>query len=145
VPLIGSLPLNAITRERVRQCLTELATTGNRLTPRKRPLARETLKVTLSLLHSVLARAVEDGLIARNPATGLAREIRSTPAAEATEVEVFTREELGRLLSAAEQDWPDGTRSFLPWRVGDFGLARGLVWSGETWTSISASSLCGGL
>jgi integrase len=107
VPLIGSLPLTAITRERVRQCLTELATTGNRLTPRKRPLARETLKVTLSLLHSVLARAVEDGLIARNPATGLAREIRSTPAAEATEVEVFTREELGRLLTAAEQDWPE--------------------------------------
>jgi integrase len=106
-PLIGALPLTAITRERVRTCIAELATIGNQRTTKQRPLARGTLKGTLSLLHAILARAVEDGLLQRNPAVGLAREIRSTSATEATEVEVFTREELGRLLTAAKHDWPE--------------------------------------
>jgi integrase len=106
LPLLGALPLTAITRERVRTFIAEMATSGNQRTTKQRPLARGTLKGTLSLLHAILARAVEDGLIQRNPAVGLAREIRSTAATEATEVEVFTREELGRLLAAAEHDWP---------------------------------------
>jgi integrase len=106
LPLIGSLPLTAITRERVRTCLAELAAIGNRRTTKQRPLARTTLKVTLTVLHAILARAVEDGVIPRNPAAGLAREIRATTATEATEVEVFTREDITRLLTVAEQDWP---------------------------------------
>jgi integrase len=106
LPLIGALPLTAITRARVRSCLTELATIGNRRTTKPRPLARGTLKMTLSLLRAVLGRAMEDGLILRDPTIGLAREIRSTASTEATEVEIFTREELSRLLAAAEQDWP---------------------------------------
>ncbi len=107
LPLIGALPLTAITRERVRTCIAELARIGNQRTTKQRPLARSTLKVTLSVLHAILARAVEDGLLQRNPAAGLGRDIRSTTATEAAEVEIFTREELARLLTTAEQDWSE--------------------------------------
>lgn len=100
------MPLTALSRERVRGCIVELAARGNRRTTTHRPLARTTLKVTLTVLHAILARAVEDGLIPRNPAAGLAREIRTTTATEAVEVEVFTREEIARLLTVTEQDWP---------------------------------------
>jgi integrase len=114
----------------VRTCIAELATIGNRRTTEQRPLARSTLKVTLSLLHAILARAVEDGLLQRNPAAGLARDIRSTATTEATEVEVFTREELSRLLAAAEHDWPEWCPFLLTLaRAGlRLGEAVGLEW-----------------
>jgi len=106
LPLIGTLPLTAITREHIRACISELAVTGNRRTMKKRPLARGTLKNTLNTLHAILERAAEDGLIQRNPAVGLTRDIRSTTATQAPEVEIFTREELGRILAAAQREWP---------------------------------------
>jgi integrase len=123
-PLIGTVPLTAITRDRVRTCVGELAASGNRRTRGRRPLARGTLKNTLSLLHAILERAVEDGLVQRNPAVGLTRDIRSTAATQAPEVEIFTRGELGRLLAAAEREWP-------AWHPFLFTLARAGLRLGE--------------
>jgi hypothetical protein len=77
---------------------------------RPRPLTRTTLKVTLTVLHAILARAVEDGLVPSNQSAGLAREIHATTATETTEIEIFTREEIARLLTVTEQDWPEWVR-----------------------------------
>ena len=110
VPLLGSLPLAEITRERVRGFIRDLAARGNRRVKQRetpRPLSRATLKGTLHVLSALLGRAVEDGLIPTNPATGLAREIAAPTSSEVEEVEVFTPEELTRLLAVAEQDWPE--------------------------------------
>lgn len=109
LPFIGSLPLTEITRERVRSFIRELATRGNQ---RKRaetpcPLSRATLKGTLHVLGALLARAVEDGLISANPAQGLVKEIAAPVCREVAEVEVFTPEELSRLLAVAEQEYPE--------------------------------------
>jgi len=113
LPLIGALPLTAtaLTRERVRGFIAELIAVGNHRAAkdaegRARALARGTLKGTLQTLSGLLDRAVEDGWLPKNPARGLASEL--TPTATATEVEeieVFTPDELARLLVVAEQDY----------------------------------------
>jgi len=107
LPLLGSLPLTEITRERVRRFLGELAARGNRRVTKHRPLARATLKGTLHVLSALLGRAAEDGLIPVNPARGLARDIAAPTSSEVQEVEVFTPGELGGLLGVAESDYPE--------------------------------------
>ncbi|MEK7370823.1 MAG: molybdopterin cofactor-binding domain-containing protein, partial [candidate division NC10 bacterium] len=107
LPLLGSLPLTEITRERVRRFLGELAARGNRRVTKHRPLARATLKGTLHVLSALLGRAAEDGLIPVNPARGLARDIAAPTSSEVQEVEVFTPGELGGLLGIAESDYPE--------------------------------------
>jgi integrase len=104
-PLIGDLPLTAITRERVRALIGEMIAVGNQRTASRRPPARETVKAALRVAQAILARATEDGLIPRNPATGLAREIGKTEQPEVEGVEVFRPEELTTLLTTTEQDW----------------------------------------
>ena len=108
LPLLGSLPLTEITRDRVRGFIHQLAARGNqrvRASETPRPLSRATLKGTLHVLSALLTRAAEDGLIHANPATRLAREIAAPTSSEADEVEVFTPEELVRLLAVAEQEY----------------------------------------
>ena len=107
LPLLGSLPLTEITRERVRRFLGELAARGNRRVTKPRPLARATLKGTLHVLSALLGRAAEDGLIPVNPARGLARDIAAPTSSEVQEVEVFTPGELGGLLGIAGSDYPE--------------------------------------
>jgi integrase len=113
LPLIGHLSLTDLTRERVRALISELMAGGNRRAGkdaegRRRPLARGTLKGLLNILSGLLERAVEDGLLLKNPARGLARELpASATAAEVEEIEVFTPDELKRLLGTAERDYPE--------------------------------------
>jgi integrase len=113
LPLIGHLPLTDLTRDRVRTLIAELMAGGNRRASkdaegRRRPLARGTLKGLLNILSGMLERAVEDGLVDRNPARGLAKELpASATAAEVEEIEVFTPEELSRLLATAGREYPD--------------------------------------
>src|SRR5262249_26822792 len=131
-----SLRLSEITRERVRNALAAVAETGNRRTSAPRPLARATLRVTFNVLHTILARAVEDGWLAKNPAAGLAREIATQVVVEAVEIDVFSPEDLSSLLSIAEREEPEwypllltlsraglriGEAIALEWRDVDFG------------------------
>jgi integrase len=75
---------------------------------RRRALARGTLKGLLNILSGMLERAVEDGWLDRNPARGLARDLpASATAAEVEEIEVFTPDELSRLLATAGREYPD--------------------------------------
>lgn len=113
LPLIGHVPLTDLTRERIRTLITELTAGGNRRAGpdaegRRRPLARGTLKGLLHILAGLLERAVEDGVLTKNPARGLTRELpASATATEAAEVEIFTPAELGRLLATAARDYPE--------------------------------------
>jgi len=106
LPWLGPLPLTEITRDRVRGFIRDLAARGNQRVKERdapQPLSRATLKGTLHVLSALLARAVEEGLVPANPATGLAREIAPT---SSEEVEVFTPDELIRLLAVAEHEYP---------------------------------------
>jgi integrase len=112
LPLIGHLRVTDLTRERVRTLIAELMVGGNRRAGkdadgRRRALARGTLKGLLNILSGMLERAVEDGLLDRNPARGLARDLpASATAAEVEEIEVFTPDELSRLLLTAGREYP---------------------------------------
>lgn len=97
VPHLGALPLDAITRERVRTTLAALATRLRATTIRHSSLV---------VLRACLSGAVEDGLIPANPAARLGRYVRSN--VEPREpVDPFTREELLALLGQAEGEMPE--------------------------------------
>jgi integrase len=64
LPYLGGLRLDAITREGVQQWVKTLATA--------RELSRRTIQISLVLLKSALADAVEDGKLAKNPCRKIA-------------------------------------------------------------------------
>jgi integrase len=66
LPELGTVPLPQLTRRDVRQAMSLLL---------ERPLAPQTVAVAHSILHMVLAFAVDDELIDTNVATGLARRL----------------------------------------------------------------------
>lgn len=66
LPELGAVPLARITRRDIRQAMSALL---------ERPLAPQTVAVAHSILHMVLAFAVDDELIDTNVATGLARRL----------------------------------------------------------------------
>ena len=70
IPVFGKLPLDHITRNRVKDFLSDLAKGG---------LSRNTLRNTLCTLRVILNQAIEDGLMDRNPAAGWggSRKVRS--------------------------------------------------------------------
>lgn len=85
LPFLGHLPVGSITPARVRSWHAGLL-------PRK---GASTVAKCYRLLHAVLATAVEDGLLARNPAT-----IRAAGVEQAAERPVATVEEVFRLTAA---------------------------------------------
>jgi len=103
-PVLGRLPLTSLTREAVRTALGDMVRAGNLRTPDK-PVARATVREAVTTLSTILSTAVEDGLIPANPCTRLRKHIGNTGGQEAYEVEVFTRDELPRLLAVAERDY----------------------------------------
>lgn len=104
-PVLGRLPLTSLTREIVRGALGDMVRAGNLRTPDK-PVARATVREAVTTLSTILSTAVEDGLIPANPCTRLRKHIGNTGRQEAYEVEVFTRDELPRLLAVAARDYP---------------------------------------
>lgn len=104
-PVLGRLPLTSLTREVARTALGDMVRAGNLRTP-DRPVARATVREAVTTLSTILATAVEDGLILANPCTRLRKHIGNTGGQEAHEVEVFTRAELPRLLAVAGRDYP---------------------------------------
>jgi integrase len=104
-PTLGHLPLTSLTREVIRTALGDMVRAGNLRTPDK-PVARATVREAVGTLSTILATAVEDGLLPVNPCAGLRRHIGNTGGQEAHEVEVFTPDELARVLAVAQQDHP---------------------------------------
>jgi integrase len=66
LPLLGDVPVAELTRRRIREAMSALL---------ERPLAPQTVAVAHSILHMVLAFAVDDELLEVNVATGLARRL----------------------------------------------------------------------
>ncbi len=106
LPTLGPLPLTSITRETVRNLIGELARDGNRRSP-GRPISRGTVREALHTLSAILSTAEEDGVIPSNPAREWGKHLAQTRAEEVEETEVFTRDELRRLLEVAERGWPE--------------------------------------
>jgi integrase len=105
LPALGSLPLTAITRERIKTLVAEQFRAGS-LRTEGRSISPKTLRAVMSTLITVLNSAVEDGLIPSNPAARWGHVVRADQA-EVEEVGVFTPEELTRLLEVTERDYSD--------------------------------------
>ncbi len=107
LPTLGPLPLTAITRETVRTLIGQMAQGPNRRSP-DRLLARATVRETLRTLSVILSTAEDDGVIPFNPARRMGKYLGQGDGGEETrEVEVFSPEELARMLEAAARDWPE--------------------------------------
>jgi integrase len=109
LPALGQRQLRTITRADVKDLLALKATSG---------LARKTVANIRSTLHTVLAEAVEDGILEVNPAAGRSRTLRLTPtrAERRAKVKAFDADQLRRFLVAATAKLPPARR--LMFRVG---------------------------
>jgi integrase len=95
LPTFGNTPLDHIRRDAVKRWITALTARG---------LARNTVRLAIASMRSVLNVAIEDGLILANPAQRLGRMMKSEkPERQAT---ALTAEEVTRLLNGAKQFCP---------------------------------------
>jgi integrase len=135
LPLLGFLPLKAITRGTIRELIQTMVRQGNRRYPEGRPIARGTVRDQLKAVAAILTTAHEDGLIAANPCRGMNRQIGET-GQPSQRIEIFQREELDRLLAVAETDWPAWHPFILVLaRAGlRLGEAIALEWPDVDWT-----------
>jgi hypothetical protein len=105
LPYVGPLPLTAITRERVKGLVADMVKRGN-LKSEDRQSAPRTVQAAMQTVVAILDSAVEDGLLPSNPAARWGRVVRQDQQ-QVEEIEVFTPDELTRLLGATERDCPD--------------------------------------
>lgn len=95
-PAIGNAPLTALSRDQIKTHLGKLLASG---------LSANRVKGALNVLRACLTAAVEDGAIPGNPAARLGR--FAGRSGDVRELEIFSAEELGRLLATAERDVPE--------------------------------------
>jgi integrase len=105
LPSLGALPLTAITREKVKAFVAEQVQAGHRRSKGAK-IAPGTVKGFMRVLVAILNAALDDGLIASNPASRWGHVVRIDQQ-QAEEVEVFTPSELAALLAVAKADYPD--------------------------------------
>ncbi|MBZ5498743.1 MAG: site-specific integrase [Acidobacteriia bacterium] len=89
-PKFGPVPLNEITRERIRELTAEMLEKGR---------ARNSIRSTAAILRLVLNQAIEDELITSNPATKLSKFFKQAKAKR--KFDFLTAEEVPLLLRAA--------------------------------------------
>jgi len=111
-PTFGPKPLNAITRDEIKQFLAELSASSRVVNEISAPkFSRNTLRLIVCALRTVLNAAVEDGLIESNPASKVGRFAKTEkPARQAS---AMTREEAERFLSAVTEVSPEWQPFFL--------------------------------
>ena len=97
VPTLGKQALPTITREGIKRALSEWLASGAR---------SKTVQLRLSVLTACLASAVEDGLLAANPAARLGKWAKRS-SETVRPVEIFSRPEIRAILDAAERERPD--------------------------------------
>jgi integrase len=143
LPVLGALPLAAVSRERIRAVMAEKRTPAN---PAEiEPLKVSTLKTLLIPLRACLNAAVDAGLIPSNPALRLGRVFRPDDE-EARTIDPFTPGELTTLLQLAEAQMPEhypllltlartGMRigEALAMRKDDLDFSQRAVWVRRTW------------
>lgn len=132
-PLLGSRPIDSITRADVRQLIAVSRESGTRT---------KTVAGLVRTLSTVLTQAVEDGRLPANPALRPGKYLRQADE-PAHEADPLTREHAAHLLSVAEQDFPE----WFPWllcalRTGmRIGELIGLEWGDIDWRRPSPSIL----
>ena len=112
VPELGGIKVRDLERGRIHELLADKVASG---------LNRKTVRRILANIHSILEHAKHDGVIASNPASGLAKfaGLTQTREEQQEEIRAFTREELGRFLDAASTKRPEF------WIVAFFGSRTG--------------------
>jgi integrase len=103
VPAFGSLRLTELGERHLLRFIGEKALDA------KKPLSASTLTNILSLLRRVMALAVDEGAIQRNPCRNLGRLLAKVKRQQAKEVEhvnAWSREEVATLLALAETAEP---------------------------------------
>ena len=104
-PAIGHVPVQKLSPAHIQATYNELAT-GKRRDGRQGGLSPRTRRQIHAVLSSALARAIEQQLIAHNPAEAFRRRL---PKVERREMTTLTAEECGRLLAAVRHRrlyWP---------------------------------------
>lgn len=96
IPLIGKRPLQQLTRADIKAAYVRLS---EQLTRRKKAPSAKTVHNVHLALHTALEEALQDGLIARNPAD---RAHQAPRRGEQAEMKVWTGEELRRFLTAVQ-------------------------------------------
>ena len=101
VPALGAIPLDKLTQNDLQQFYTELKQNGRLLRANLYGpgLSDQTVRGCHTTLRSALDKAVEEKLIAQNPAAGC-----KLPSAKPREMQVLTVEEMQRLLIQAKED-----------------------------------------
>ncbi len=141
IPFFGKLRLTEIEEPHLLQFVRE-KTAGD---GSKRPLQASTILNILSVLRQVLSAAVENGALQRNPCRNLGkllRKVERQQSEEVTQVDSWSREEVGTLLEVARSAEPSfypklafilstgcrkGEALALKWRDVDFEDARLLI------------------
>jgi integrase len=120
---ISKLDLCDVTRARLKDWIAGLHAEG---------CSRKTMSLYVAVVRSLLAEAVEDGLLPANPALGVVKAMRLPMRHDDVEPLAFTADELARVLEAAKKVFPrDGyvcllVMSHTGLRIGE---ALGLKWT----------------
>lgn len=126
LPALGETRPGDITRADVRDFLAQLLGRG---------LAKTTVRTVRGTLRCLLEEAIEDGLLAVNPAAGKLKALRLTVtlADRASKIRAFDRDQLRRFLAAAAAKLPE--RALL-WRLqAATGLRPGEAYAAQ-WTDL---------
>ena len=103
LPAFGAVRLGQITRAMIKEFLSEKASGGR--------LSRDSLRLMLCTLGVIFSHAIDDELVANNPAAKLGKLTNAgKPNRQAT---AFTRQEANRLLQAAKEYCPQYYALFL--------------------------------
>ncbi len=105
-PTFGAVVLHEISREKIKTFLVERMGAGN--TRRKGgSLGAGSVRNILLVLRAILFHAMDDGLLASNPAARLGKFAKRKDETADDRPDVFTREELAHLLAVADRDMPE--------------------------------------
>lgn len=103
-PELGTLPLNRITRERVKSFVVSLLTREIGEGEKNRRLSRDSIRNIVATLRGTFSEAVERGLVASNPAVRLGKLYREAGTVR-EEVDPFTAEEIRLRLEAVRKHY----------------------------------------
>ncbi len=99
LPALGTIKLRRLARTAIKDLLAEKRATS---------LSFDSVRLIHATLRAMLNAAVDDGVIASNPAAGLSRSMRlaRSTQARAERIKAFDRDQLGRFLQAAKEKTP---------------------------------------
>lgn len=145
LPAFGEVRVSELSRAALKTQLAAWLAHGKVRSPG--PLRPGTVRLLLATLRAVLSTAVEDGLLAANPAARLGRYLRAAGPDPEEAPDPFTAEELRQLLETAERELPEWYPFWLTLaraglRIGEglalqrdgVDLGRRTLWVRRTWT-----------